>query len=89
MLINILDCVTKAVSDADRKKASDLERNEAVLRSEIAKLKDVAEVASCQARALEAQQSSRDKEVLSLRQQLLDFQAQSDEKTVIGNLNMI
>ena len=35
-------------------------------------------------RALEKQQISRDKEVISLRQQLLDFQAQSDEKTVIG-----
>ena len=50
-------------------------------------MKDIAEVASSQARALDAQQASRDKEVLSLRQQLLDFQAQSDEKTVIGRLN--
>jgi hypothetical protein len=31
-------------------------------------------------------QQSRDKEVTSLRQQLIDFQAQSDEKTVIGKM---
>ena len=37
-----------------------------------------------QVRSLEAQQQSRDKEVTSLRQQLVDFQAQSEEKTVIG-----
>ena len=36
-------------------------------------------------RAYDQHQTSRDKEVLSLRQQLVDFQAQSDEKTVIGN----
>ena len=37
-----------------------------------------------QVRAMETTQQSRDKEVISLRQQLIDFQAQSDEKTVIG-----
>ena len=79
-----IDSVTKAVSDADRRRITQLEKTEASLRNEMTKLKDIAEVASSQARALDAQQASRDKEVLSLRQQLLDFQAQSDEKTVIG-----
>lgn len=37
-----------------------------------------------QVRAIDAQQQSREKECTSLRQQLIDFQAQSDEKTVIG-----
>lgn len=41
-------------------------------------------MATSQVLAFENQQISRDKEVLSLRQQLLDFQAQSDDKTVIG-----
>ena len=45
---------------------------------------EISDISTVQARALEAQQVSRDKEVLSLRQQLLDFQSQSDEKTVIG-----
>ena len=79
-----IDSVTKAVSDADRRRITQLEKTEASLRNEMTKQKDIAEVASSQARALDAQQASRDKEVLSLRQQLLDFQAQSDEKTVIG-----
>ena len=47
-------------------------------------VQDISEVASTQVRAIEAMQQSRDKEVTSLRQQLIDFQAQSDEKTVIG-----
>ncbi len=76
--------MTKAVSDADRRRVAELEKNEAVLRNEVNKLKDIAEVASAQARAMDAQQESRDKEVVSLRQQLLDFQVQSDEKIVIG-----
>ena len=40
-----------------------------------------------QVRAYDSQQQSRDKEVMSLRQQLVDFQAQSDEKTVIGQFS--
>ena len=50
---------------------------------------DVAEVASCQVRAFETHQESRDKEIMSLRQQLVDFQAQSDEKTVIGEIHLV
>ena len=45
---------------------------------------EIVEVASFQTKALEAQQVSRDKEVQSLRQQLLDIQTQSDEKAIIG-----
>ena len=45
---------------------------------------EISDVATMQVRSLEAQQQSRDKEVTSLRQQLVDFQAQSEEKTVIG-----
>lgn len=57
------------------------------LKIEVAKLKEISEVATVQCRLLDAKQVSRDKEVLSLRQQLLDFQSQSDEKTVIGMLS--
>ncbi len=76
--------MTKAVSDNDRTRITELEKNNANLSNEVAILKDISEVATVQSRALDAQQTIRDKEVLSLRQQLLDFQAQSDEKTVIG-----
>lgn len=47
-------------------------------------LQDISEVASMQVHAIQAQQQSNDKELTSLRQQLIDIQAQSDEKTVIG-----
>lgn len=50
----------------------------------IVALQEVAEVASFQRQATEAMQTSREKEMMSLRQQLLDIQSQSDEKTVIG-----
>ncbi|XP_071477104.1 centrosomal protein of 290 kDa-like [Diadema antillarum] len=80
-------CVTKAASDMDRRKIEELERQQASLRNENDKLKEMADVASFQTKALEAQQVSRDKEVQSLRQQLLDIQTQSDEKAIIGKLH--
>ncbi|XP_060063320.1 centrosomal protein of 290 kDa-like [Ylistrum balloti] len=79
--------VTKAVSDADRKRISQLEEIEVTLRNEISKLKEVCEVATSQVKTLETLQLSREKENVSLRQQLLDFQMQSDEKTIIGKLH--
>ncbi|XP_071113169.1 centrosomal protein of 290 kDa-like [Haliotis cracherodii] len=81
------DSVMKSVSDADRKKISQLEEGELTLKHEISKLKEVAEVATSQLKIYETQQVSHDKELQSLRQQLLDFQMQSDEKTIIGKLH--
>jgi len=52
--------------------------------SEIAMLQQVSEIATSQVQSIQTQQESRDKELTSLRQQLVDFQAQSNEKTVIG-----
>lgn len=51
-----------------------------------AMLQQVSEIATSQVQAIQTQQDSRDKELTSLRQQLVDFQAQSNEKTVIGRL---
>jgi len=51
---------------------------------ELIDLQEVAEVATSQVKTLETLQLSREKENQSLRQQLLDFQIQSDEKTIIG-----
>lgn len=81
------NAVTKEISDRDRAKILELEESLSKTKLEITTLKDIAEVASNQARALDQQQVSRDKEVTSLRQQLLDFQCQSDEKSVIGKLH--
>ncbi|CAL1542937.1 unnamed protein product [Lymnaea stagnalis] len=79
--------VTKSISDADRKRISVLEENELNLKQEISKLKEMSEIAGTQVRTLETQHIAREKEYQSLRQQLLDFQVQSDEKTIIGKLH--
>lgn len=78
------DSVTKEISEADRKKIMELEESAVTHRNEISKLKEISEVATSQVKTLEMVQLSREKENASLRQQLLDFQIQSDEKTIIG-----
>ncbi|KAK3096658.1 hypothetical protein FSP39_002154 [Pinctada imbricata] len=83
----LTNSVTKEVSEADRKKNMQLEEAQVNLRNEISKLKQISEVATSQVRNLEMIQLSREKENTSLRQQLLDFQIQSDEKTIIGKLH--
>ncbi|NXF54910.1 CE290 protein, partial [Oceanites oceanicus] len=79
--------VSKAVSDADRRQIMDLEKREMELKIEISKLRELSDVAKMQVEALEARQQYRDKEVESLRMQILDYQAQSDEKAVIAKLH--
>ncbi|XP_051625982.1 centrosomal protein of 290 kDa isoform X7 [Manacus candei] len=79
--------VSKAVSDADRRQIMDLEKREMELKIEVSKLRELSDVAKTQVEALEARQQYRDKEVESLRMQILDFQAQSDEKAVIAKLH--
>ena len=74
----------KSVSDADRARISVLETSENALKIESSRLKEVADVALNQASAMEQQKTNQEKELLSLRQQLIDIQAQSDEKKVIG-----
>ncbi|NWW49799.1 CE290 protein, partial [Pedionomus torquatus] len=79
--------VSKAVSDADRRQIMDLEKREMELKTEVSKLRELSDVAKMQVEALEARQQCRDKEVESLRMQILDYQAQSDEKAVIAKLH--
>ncbi|NXV51448.1 CE290 protein, partial [Uria aalge] len=79
--------VSKAVSDADRRQIMDLEKREMELKIEVSKLKELSDVAKMQVEALEARQQCRDKEVESLRMQILDYQAQSDEKAIIAKLH--
>ncbi|XP_061195068.1 centrosomal protein of 290 kDa-like isoform X3 [Saccostrea echinata] len=83
----LANSVTKEISEADRKKIMELEEAAVANRNEISKLKEISEVATSQVRTLEMVQLSREKENASLRQQLLDFQIQSDEKTIIGKLH--
>ncbi|XP_027510028.1 centrosomal protein of 290 kDa isoform X7 [Corapipo altera] len=79
--------VSKAVSDADRRQIMDLEKREMELKIEVSKLRELSDVAKTQVEVLEARQQYRDKEVESLRMQILDYQAQSDEKAVIAKLH--
>lgn len=50
-------------------------------------MQEISDIATSQARLLEQQQVSRDKELLSVRAQLLDLQSASDEKALIGKLH--
>ncbi|XP_048790573.1 centrosomal protein of 290 kDa isoform X2 [Lagopus muta] len=79
--------VSKAVSDADRRQIMDLEKREMELKIEVSKLRELSDIAKMQVEALEARQQCKDKEVESLRMQVLDYQAQSDEKAVIAKLH--
>ncbi|NXH56695.1 CE290 protein, partial [Rhabdornis inornatus] len=79
--------VSKAVSDADRRQIMDLEKHEMELKIEVSKLRELSDVAQTQVEALEARQQYRDKEVEYLRMQILDYQAQSDDKAIIAKLH--
>ncbi|NXF97424.1 CE290 protein, partial [Eubucco bourcierii] len=79
--------VSKAVSDADRQQIMELEKREMELKIEVSKLRELSDVAKMQVEALEARQQFRDKEAESLRMQILDHQAQSDEKATIAKLH--
>ncbi|KAI4894866.1 hypothetical protein NFI96_019180 [Prochilodus magdalenae] len=83
----LAESVSKEVSDADRQHIAELERSEAQLRIEVSKLREVSDVAKMQVSALEARQQCREKEVEGLRRQVLDHQAQSDEKALIAKLH--
>ncbi|XP_063165029.1 centrosomal protein of 290 kDa [Candoia aspera] len=79
--------VSKAVSDADKRRIMELEKSETELKVEISKLRELSDIAKTQVAALANRQQSRDKEVELLRMQILDYQAQSDEKTLIAKLH--
>ncbi|XP_063642030.1 centrosomal protein of 290 kDa isoform X12 [Pan troglodytes] len=83
----LADSVSKAVSDADRQRILELEKNEMELKVEVSKLREISDIARRQVEILNAQQQSRENEVESLRMQLLDYQAQSDEKALIAKLH--
>ncbi|XP_056138359.1 centrosomal protein of 290 kDa [Lampris incognitus] len=83
----LVESVSKAVSEADQARIAELERAEAELHIEASKLREVSDVAKMQVSALEARQQSREKEVEALRRQVLDYQSQSDEKALIAKLH--
>jgi len=62
--LNVLDCVLKSVSDADRERINTLEASENSLKVENSRLKEIADVAMNQASAMEQQKVSQEKELL-------------------------
>ncbi|XP_029811219.1 centrosomal protein of 290 kDa [Suricata suricatta] len=83
----LAESVSKTVSDADRQRILELEKTEMELRVEVSKLKEISDIAKRQVEILNAQQQSREKELESVRMQLLDYQAQSDERALIAKLH--
>ncbi|KAM9174143.1 centrosomal protein of 290 kDa [Pangshura tecta] len=83
----LTNSVSKAISDMDRRKIMELEKSEMELKIEVSKLRELSDIAKMQVAALDARQQSREKEVESLRMQVLDYQAQSDEKALIAKLH--
>jgi hypothetical protein len=76
--------VSKYLHEAILKRQRFLEESESKLKVEVMRLKEISDVASHQAEAIQAQQESRDKELTSLRKQLYDVQMENDDKTIIG-----
>ncbi|XP_066447592.1 centrosomal protein of 290 kDa isoform X2 [Eleutherodactylus coqui] len=83
----LADSISKEVSDADRKRIIELEKSEAELSVEVSKLRNLSDIAKAQVSTLVCRQQSREKEVESLRKQVLDFQDQTDEKALIAKLH--
>ncbi|XP_067415947.1 centrosomal protein of 290 kDa [Emydura macquarii macquarii] len=83
----LTNSVSKAISDADRRKIMELEKSEMELKIEVSKLKELSDIAKMQVAALEARQQSKEKEVESFRMLVLDYQAESDEKALIAKLH--
>ncbi|XP_063783728.1 centrosomal protein of 290 kDa [Pseudophryne corroboree] len=79
--------ISKVISDADRRRIMELEKSEAELKVEISKLHSLSDIAKAQVSTLVYRQQSREKEVESLRNQVLDFQDQTDEKALIAKLH--
>ncbi|XP_078534998.1 centrosomal protein of 290 kDa isoform X2 [Lissotriton helveticus] len=84
---DLANSVSKAISDADRRRIMELEKSEADLKIEASKLRSVSDIAKSQVATLMVRQQSREKEVESLRKQMLDYQSQSDEKALIAKLH--
>ncbi|CAF0890699.1 unnamed protein product, partial [Adineta ricciae] len=79
--------VPRTVSDADKRRISELESIEIQSKQEIGRLREIAEVATYQIGAINDIKVLDEKEFQSLRLQLLDLQSKSDDKTEIGKLH--
>ncbi|XP_040200100.1 centrosomal protein of 290 kDa [Rana temporaria] len=83
----LANSVSKVVYEADRRRILELEKSEAELKVEVSKSRSLSDIAKAQISTLVNRQQSREKEVESLRKQVLDFQDQSNEKALIATLH--
>ncbi|XP_077327508.1 centrosomal protein of 290 kDa [Lithobates pipiens] len=83
----LANSVSNVVYEADRRRILELEKSEAELKVEVSKLRSLSDIAKAQISTLVNRQQSREKEVESLRKQVLDFQDQSNEKALIAKLH--
>ncbi|CAF2625726.1 unnamed protein product [Rotaria sp. Silwood2] len=79
--------VPRTVSDADKRRISELEGSEIQAKQEIGRLREISEVATYQVGAINDMKVLDEKEFQSLRLQLLDLQSKSDDKSEIGKLH--
>ncbi|CAF1054482.1 unnamed protein product [Rotaria sordida] len=79
--------VPRTVSDADKRRISELESTEIQAKQEIGRLREISEVATFQVGAINDMKVLDEKEFQSLRLQLLDLQSKSDDKNEIGKLH--
>ncbi|CAF0721783.1 unnamed protein product [Adineta steineri] len=79
--------VPRTVSDADKRRISELESTEIHAKQEIGRLREISEVATYQVGAINDMKVLDEKEFQSLRLQLLDLQSKTDDKSEIGKLH--
>ncbi|KAF8570529.1 hypothetical protein P879_01384 [Paragonimus westermani] len=81
------DAIPKAVSSALEKKLEQMELANMKLRHEADQLKEVALISVAQTKNFEDQQTTREIEAESLRQQLLDLEAKDDQRAAMARLH--
>ncbi|XP_076803761.1 centrosomal protein of 290 kDa-like isoform X2 [Clavelina lepadiformis] len=83
----LAEVVPRSVSDADRKKIIKLEEELAKTKVKMSKLQDISDISHHQLQSVQTQQQARERELRSLRQQLREFQIQTDQNALIGQLH--
>uniref|UniRef100_UPI00358E731A centrosomal protein of 290 kDa isoform X3 n=1 Tax=Myxine glutinosa TaxID=7769 RepID=UPI00358E731A len=79
-------CVSRSNAEAMRLRLANMEESETVIKTQLSKQRELADVAIMQAKELHDRRQIKEKCLELLRQQLLELQSQSDERALIGRL---
>ncbi|KAG1701303.1 Centrosomal protein [Nymphon striatum] len=79
-------CVSAEINSKNEEKIEVLEKDKFKLTQEVSKLKEISDIARNQAEMVEISNKLQQKEVITLQNQLLELQSETDEKTIIGKL---